>query len=704
LRDRRSRSSSLSLIEFAWSTGKIDADSYATLKEICEQGAAGPVDTGPRSGSGGVHDRKASGAEESTRQRGSDPAAGETRRADTDSTRARSQSGASSGSHPSGGWITNPSQWDDETKTLEPGTVLKERFVLEEVLGRGGMGTVFHAKDLRKEEAQDRYPYVAVKILNEDFRKHPDSLKALQREARKAQALAHPNIVAVYDFDRDGQLVFLVMELLEGTSLERLIKDGSRRGLPPTEALRILRGLGAALAHAHEKGVVHCDFKPANAFRCGDGSIKVFDFGIARAIARQNTRSGYTTRFDAGSLGALTPGYASCELELGGEPDPRDDVFALACVAYELFSGKHPYDHASALEAERSGVKLEPIEGLDRRTWRGLQRGLAFARKDRTPTIQEFIAELAPSRNIGIAIGAGAAAAGLVALVAGLVLYFSADRPKQEVAKAETQATDAAPAPPPIAVIERPSVGGGNNTTSNRAPQQQTKPPAAVPPAQRPAAQPASAGLAAVPNASDQMDAASSAATKKEEAVQAASAEVLKKQLIAAAQTNSVINALDALQALQARLPPSDPFLVEEAPAYIGKAYQRLGNQALASGNFDAAVSLFERAKERLGDDPALQSSLEQVTRVKALAQTLELESNISAEAIQEQLRQIRDAGDQKTFAVINERLADIFASRIKKELESAPDAATANLGVARAVFAGVPSIDAIKTTQVAAE
>ena len=310
-----------------------------------------------------------------------------------------------------------------EQKSVGPGTVLKERFVLEEMLGRGGMGTVFRARDRRKEEAQDRFPYVAVKILNEDFRKHPDSLKALQREAKKAQTLAHPNIVAVYDFDRDGPLVFLVMELLEGISLESLIKDGSRRGLPRPEALRILSGLGAALAHAHQKGVVHCDFKPANGFRCSDGAIKVVDFGIARVVGRRNVGPDDATRFDAGTLGALTPGYASCEMELGEEPDPRDDVFALACVAYELLSGRHPYDHISAVQAERSGMKPEPIEGLDRRTWRGLQRGLAFARKDRTPNVQMFIAELTPRRPVGVTMISLAVAAGVVAIGAGLWFY-----------------------------------------------------------------------------------------------------------------------------------------------------------------------------------------------------------------------------------------------------------------------------------------
>jgi len=91
------------------------------------------------------------------------------------------------------------------------GSVLKGRFVLESIIGHGGMGIVFKAKDLRKEEAQDRNPYIAVKVLNEEFKQHPESLKALQRESRKAQDLAHPNISTVFDFDRDGGNVFMTM-------------------------------------------------------------------------------------------------------------------------------------------------------------------------------------------------------------------------------------------------------------------------------------------------------------------------------------------------------------------------------------------------------------------------------------------------------------------------------------------------------------
>ncbi|MCU7860768.1 MAG: protein kinase, partial [Candidatus Thiodiazotropha sp. (ex Lucinoma kastoroae)] len=92
------------------------------------------------------------------------------------------------------------------------------------MLGRGGMGVVYKARDLRKVEAMDREPYIAVKVLSKDFQANPDSFIALQRESKKAQQLAHPNIVTVYDFDRDGPNVFMTMELLEGEPLDQLIR------------------------------------------------------------------------------------------------------------------------------------------------------------------------------------------------------------------------------------------------------------------------------------------------------------------------------------------------------------------------------------------------------------------------------------------------------------------------------------------------
>lgn len=322
-----------------------------------------------------------------------------------------SQTGSTTGATGgTGSTWSDPNRWaGGRTVALAVGSIIKERFVLEDELGRGGMGIVFKARDLRMEEAQDRNPFVAVKILNDEFKRHPESLKALQREFRKAQSLAHPNVVTVGDFDRDGGNVFMTMELLDGEPLDQVIKRTQGAGLEKRLALRITRDICRAMAYAHERGIVHSDFKPANAFLTGDGVVKVFDFGIARAARTGNQASGTVTLFDAGTLGALTPAYASCEMIEGLEPDVRDDVYAIACVAYELLTGKHPFDRKSAEQARAAGLAPARPAGLSRGQWAALRRGLAFKRENRTAsTIELLNGLLPPKRSPSVYIGTAA--------------------------------------------------------------------------------------------------------------------------------------------------------------------------------------------------------------------------------------------------------------------------------------------------------
>ncbi len=280
-----------------------------------------------------------------------------------------------------------------EKKPIEVGTVLNDRFVLEEFIAAGGMGVVYKAKDLRKVEAMDRHPYVAIKVLSEDFQQHPESWIALQREARKSQQLAHPNIITVYDFDRDGGTVFMTMELLEGEPLTAVLKRIQGAGMPFKKAWPLIKGMAQALAYAHQRGIVHSDFKPGNVFITHENVVKVLDFGIARAIKRPGQQEDKTL-FDPGSLGALTPAYASYEMLAGGTPDSRDDIYALACVTYELLAGEHPYRRMTAADAYLKHYHPKRIGQLSRRQWKGLKNGLALLREVRTPDIETFLAEL----------------------------------------------------------------------------------------------------------------------------------------------------------------------------------------------------------------------------------------------------------------------------------------------------------------------
>ena len=179
---------------------------------------------------------------------------------------------------------------------VDPPRVLKQRFVLDEKLGSGGMGSVFKAKDLRKVEARDRHPFLAVKVLNNDFREHPEAFIALQREASKSQSVSHPNIVSIFDFDKDGDVPFITMELLEGQELANLLR-AYPNGLPDETAWSVIRGVCAGLNHAHEAGVVHADFKPGNVFVSPRNDAKILDFGLARAV-RVNQIEGEDTFFD----------------------------------------------------------------------------------------------------------------------------------------------------------------------------------------------------------------------------------------------------------------------------------------------------------------------------------------------------------------------------------------------------------------------
>jgi len=275
-------------------------------------------------------------------------------------------------------------------ENLGPGVTLKDRFVLLEKLGQGGMGVVFKAKDLLKVEAHDKDPYVAIKVLTDAFKKYSGSFIALQREASKAQRLAHPNIATVYDFDRDGNTVFMTMEYLQGKPLNQLIKEISKKPLKLDHALHIIEELCSGLSYAHEKFLIHSDFKPGNCFLLNDGHVKLLDFGIARA-STQTDEEREATMFDPAKLSAVTPAYATPEMFAGMNPDPRDDIYGLACVAYQLLSGgKHPYNKVASPKIKELGIKPKPIKGLNRRQQKTLMRALTVVREDRIEEVGKF--------------------------------------------------------------------------------------------------------------------------------------------------------------------------------------------------------------------------------------------------------------------------------------------------------------------------
>jgi serine/threonine protein kinase len=195
------------------------------------------------------------------------------------------------------------------------------------------------------------------------------------------------------------------------------------KGMPYAEALPIISGMSKALAYAHERGFVHCDFKPANVFLTASGDVKVIDFGIARLIPKPEEEVEATV-FDPGSLGGMTPAYASPEMLEHGEPDPRDDIYALACITYELLSGHHPFDRLPANQARGKRMRPERPSGLGRRQWQALRAALSFERGTRTPTVARFIHGMSGERPAGAhLVGAGAALL-LAVLVAATIAHY----------------------------------------------------------------------------------------------------------------------------------------------------------------------------------------------------------------------------------------------------------------------------------------
>lgn len=293
---------------------------------------------------------------------------------------------------------------------LREGLILKGQYRLESELGAGGMGIVFKARDLLMEEMKDREPYVAIKILRPEYRDNQQVLMALQREFRKAQKLSHPNIVGMMNFTRDDDLgiVFITMQYLEGKTLADLLVTTYPEGMPLKGALPIIQGMSHALSYAHKNHIIHLDFKPANVFISNHGEVKILDFGIA-SIATTATAEQQLTVFNPQDLSALTPAYASLEMldRLEGDPstrlppDPRDDVYGLACVIYELLTGRHPFARASAKDAFKSGLTPKEPSALTGRQWKSLRIGLAFSREDRTQQVDELLAGLEPFSFFG---------------------------------------------------------------------------------------------------------------------------------------------------------------------------------------------------------------------------------------------------------------------------------------------------------------
>ena len=288
------------------------------------------------------------------------------------------------------GWLTSSGSIDHGRFT--PGVVLEERYRIIGLLGRGGMGEVYRADDLRLGQP------VALKFLPPGLGRDAQRLAQFHTEVRTARQVSHPNICRVYDIgEAEGQL-FLSMEFVDGEDLSASLRRFGR--FPEDRAIEIARQICVGLAAAHERGVLHRDLKPANIMLDGQGRVRIMDFSLATAEAVTDVRAG-------------TPAYMAPEQLLGREVTVRSDIFALGLVLYELFTGRRAFEAKTVndlVSQHESGTIASPSEitrSLDPMVERAIMRCLERDPAKRPGSALAVAASLPGGDPLAAAIAAG---------------------------------------------------------------------------------------------------------------------------------------------------------------------------------------------------------------------------------------------------------------------------------------------------------
>lgn len=263
------------------------------------------------------------------------------------------------------------------------GASLKGRYTITGKLGEGGMGAVYAAFDTQLQQK------VAIKLLKQSMSLNEKAIEQLKREALVAMKLSHPLIMRLINFERDGQNAFLLMELVDGSTLESVAKARPDKRLPPKLAAQITYKICEALEYAHASGVIHRDIKPANIMiETGSNSIKLMDFGIARALLEGTAEKPPI----AGTLPYIAP-----EAFEGAMPGPRTDIYALGLTLYELVAGAHPFRKGTAKEIIQmhNTVTPPPVEGVDRQLMKIIYQCVEKKPNARLQNAQELKSALA---------------------------------------------------------------------------------------------------------------------------------------------------------------------------------------------------------------------------------------------------------------------------------------------------------------------
>ncbi|HEV2854437.1 MAG TPA: protein kinase [Thermoanaerobaculia bacterium] len=246
---------------------------------------------------------------------------------------------------------------------ISPGTLLGQRFEILSVLGAGGMGIVYKARDRELDDL------VALKMLKRDLWGDPSQLERLKSEIKLARKITHPNVLRTHDFGEIDGVPYISMEYVRGVTLRYMLDQTSR--LPYSAGLRLAKQLCSGLGAAHSVGVLHRDIKPENLILEPTGNAKLMDFGIARPIDRMapgQTQAGFIVG---------TPQYLAPEILQGQEADPRSDLYSCGIVLYEIFTGALPFDGASAMDVMVKHLREEPPPPGSR--WREIPPALEAA-------------------------------------------------------------------------------------------------------------------------------------------------------------------------------------------------------------------------------------------------------------------------------------------------------------------------------------
>jgi formylglycine-generating enzyme required for sulfatase activity len=275
--------------------------------------------------------------------------------------------------------------------SLPPELASHPRYRILKELGRGGMGVVYHAE----QTMMDRQ--VAIKVINKALLDQPDALERFEREVRAAAKLIHPNIVIAYDAERAGDLHMLVMEFVEGQSLDHVLR---REGpLPVLHACMYARQTALGLQHAHERGMVHRDIKPHNLMLTPKGQVKILDFGLAKVASERGTGGGLT----AANAYMGTPDYSAPEQATDARTaDIRADIYSLGCTLYCLLAGRPPFREETPVQTILAHLEKEPAPLPQLRPevpaglWLVVARMLAKAPAERYQAPAEAALALAP--------------------------------------------------------------------------------------------------------------------------------------------------------------------------------------------------------------------------------------------------------------------------------------------------------------------